>query len=251
MFSDLIEKISLNNDMLYYHFKLSPKFLSERSDETIQLLCDFDKLQNVYTNLLTIFKIWYSFDISEILYKNDLIIHFNKNIVDLSANFYLVFLIERNIDFVDYELNIEYLQNISYQIEVKRTRIYYKLIMSKILLELIDNYLNSNVNDEHENVDDLKYRAEKNIKENNNIFKDKDILQINIEKIYSMIIISLIQNDMLEEYDQIIQVIKEIELDKIDITKKMFKKIIKFFKNQNHVEDYLIAEERDFENMRK
>ena len=251
MFSDLIEKISLNNDMLYYHFKLSPKFLSERSDETIQLLCDFDKLQKVYTNLLTIFKIWYSFDISEILYKNELIIYFNKNIVDLSANFYLVLLIERNIDFVDYELNIEYLKKISYQIEVNRTRIYYKLIMSKILLELIDNYLNSNVNDEHENVDDLKYRAEKNIKENNNIFKDKDILQINIEKIYSMIIISLIQNDMLEEYDQIIHIIKEIELDKIDITKKMFKKIIKFFKNQNHVEDYLIAEERDFENMRK
>ena len=54
----------------------------------------------------------------------------------------------------------------------------------------------------------------------------------------------------IENFDVIIEIIKQIELEKIDITEDIFNQICKKFDDID-INDYLIIEEKDFENIKK
>ena len=252
MLCELVEYISLNNS-INDHFELSPESNEERTKEIINTLCNFNNLVKKYDDKLTIFKIWFSFNLSKILYEGDAIIDINKNIIDLSSNYYLVLLIEKNENLLDYSFNLEYIQSLFYQIKIKKHQKYYTLILSKIILILVNFFLNKNdyiEENEEMTINDIKEQAEVIIN-NNIIFSYDEIIEKNIEEIYSMVIIDIIKKVKTDNYEETINIIEEIELDKIDITRNIFDEINKFFMEENRINDYSIIEEKDFENSLK
>ena len=90
MFYKIIEYLSLNESINPY-MELS-SIIKSQNDEDINIkniLSDFDKIREIYRNELSIFKIWYIIRIEQILYEDNKIIDINKNIIELSVNFYL------------------------------------------------------------------------------------------------------------------------------------------------------------------
>ena len=222
MFYNLIEYLSLDN-LMNKPIELSSLMKNKNNEEKEELLCDFEKIREKYRKDLTIFKIWYSIEISKILYKVDKIINIDKNIIDISVNFYLVLLIQNDINVVDFTINSEYIQNLYYQIELYNDHKYYNFVLSEIILALIDVFINDdNFNDDYEktNIEDIKDKVNSNL-ENNNILHNKDIQDKSIEEIYTMIITDLILIKI-ENFDVIIEIINQIELEKIDITEDIF-----------------------------
>ena len=250
MFYNLIEYLSLDN-LINKPIELSSLMKSKNNEEKEELLCDFEKIREKYRKDLTIFKIWYSIEISKILYNVDKIINIDKNIIDISVNFYLVLLIQNDINVVDFTINSEYIQNLYYQIELYNDHKYYNFVLSEIILALSDVFINDdNFNDDYEktSIEDIKDKVNSNL-ENNNILQNKDIQDKSIEEIYTMIITDLILIKI-ENFDVIIEIIKQIELEKIDITEDIFNQICKKFDDID-INDYLIIEEKDFENIKK
>ena len=250
MFYNLIEYLSLDN-LMNKPIELSSLMKNKNNEEKEELLCDFEKIREKYRKDLTIFKIWYSIEISKILYKVDKIINIDKNIIDISVNFYLVLLIQNDINVVDFTINSEYIQNLYYQIELYNDHKYYNFVLSEIILVLSDIFINDdNFNDDYEktSIEDIKDKVNSNL-ENNNILHNKDIQDKSIEEIYTMIITDLILIKI-ENFDVIIEIIKQIELEKIDITEDIFNQICKKFDDID-INDYLIIEEKDFENIKK
>ena len=255
MFYKIIEYLSLNESINPY-IELSSIIKSQNDEDTNikNILSDFDKIREIYRNELSIFKIWYTIRIEQILYESNKIININKNIIELSVNFYLAVLIQVEINITNYKYSLEYIQNIYNQIVSQNGKKYYNFILSEIIIILLNNYKQIDTTNEYENeynvdmntIDELHEKVD-SIIENNDILETDDISDKTIEEIYSMIIIDLIKNK-LENFDDCINIIKEIELDKIDITQKMYEEICDFLKNKN---DYYIKEEADFNEIKK
>ena len=251
MFYKLIEYLSSDN-LINKQIELSSLLKSEGNDNKEELLCDFDKIREKYRNDLTIFKIWYCIGISQILYNEEKIINIDKNIIDLSVNFYLVLLIQNDINVVDFTINSEYIQNLYNQIELNNEHKYYNFVLSEIILVLIDLSINDdNFNDDYEkaNIEDINDKVNSNL-EKNNVFKHQNIQDKNIEEIYIMIITDLILIKI-ENFNYIIDIINQIELEKIDITENMFNQICGIFEEKTDINNYLITEEKDFANIKK
>ena len=187
------------------------------------------------------------------LFKNQKIIGLenDKVIENISYYFYLDLLIKDNIDIVNYSYSIKFIKNIKNQkTDLK------KFIISKIILDLIDNYEGL-----YECI--YNFKEKEKIKLDNinilikNIYLCKELeIKLNIDnlkykkmdEIYAEIIISLIKNNKLENsYD----IINQLDLISIDITNIMFTKINDFFdKNEHLVEKYVILKEEDLYNVR-
>ena len=113
MLYKLIEYLSLANSIC----KNIPMkfFCGEKPNDIKKLFINFDRLREIYNkNELIIFKIWNVVDIYEILYDTEEIINIDKNITDLSSNFYLTLLIQKANNVINYQYNLEYLQNLIY-----------------------------------------------------------------------------------------------------------------------------------------
>ena len=238
MFHKLIEYLSLNKSI---NMPITYKNLSV---EKTKFFMEFCTLRERY-NILDIFKIWYTIDIQEILFENDNIINIDRNITDLSTNYYLASLISKNNNTIDFSYSLEYLQNILNEIELKKEQKYCILILSKIIFILLDNYKNNDNNEDEsqESFDNVQNKIE-NLKSTENI--DDEITQL-----YLKIIKSLITNTKIENYEEAYNIIKEIEIEKIDITKNMFDDITELFKEQKIKEEYSITKEIDFKDIKK
>ena len=195
MFYKLFEYLSLNENINSQIDLFS--FIESQNDEYIKIknvLTDFDRVREIYRNEFSIFKIWKAIQIGKILYENNKIIDINEYIDDLSINFYLALLIQEDINIINYKYSLEYIQNIFNQLESKKEKKYYNFIVSEIIHILINNYEQIDTTNEYENnnnvemiiIADLQKKVNANI-ENNIIFKIDDIIDKNIEEIYSMI----------------------------------------------------------------
>jgi hypothetical protein len=175
----------------------------------------------------------------------------DKIIENISYYFYLDLLIKDNIDIVNYSYSIKFIKNIKNQkTDLK------KFIISKIILDLIDNYEGL-----YECIYNFKEKEKIKLDNINILIKNihlcKELeIKLNIDnikykkidEIYAEIIISLIKNNKLENsYD----IINQLDLISIDITNIMFTKINDFFdKNEHLVEKYLILKEEDLYNVK-
>ena len=127
--------------------------------------------------------------------------------------------------------------------------------MSKIIIELIENYNNfDGNNNEGQNLDKIKIENNKTISEL--IIKlnlSFDIQNEKIDKIYENIIISLIESNKLEDYEKAIIILNELEIKSIDITEGMYIKINNIFKNTNKniTNKYLISKKEDLFDSKK
>ena len=257
MLYKLIEYLSLANSIC----KNIPMkfFCGEKPNDIKKLFINFDRLREIYNkNELIIFKIWNVFDIYEILYDTEEIINIDKNITDLSSNFYLTLLIQKANNVINYQYNLEYLQNILHQINSNINLNFLNLILSKILYHLIDNYReNSNLNNSDLEIQqELSEMEEKVITfiEKNNIFINlkEEIMAINIGELYSKIIYELVINNTIDNFEKVYNIVKEIEIEKIDFTESMFIIFVDLFYTEKKIVDkYSILEEKDFGDINK
>ena len=144
------------------------------------------------------------------LYENDDVINLNNRLLDnqfrkLSFNFYLVLLIQDVNNFIYYNYSFLFIKNM-HNIN-NNNNFLYKIIKSKIILELLYYFEGIDIYEEDEH--ELK-RIENenkliinnniyNLKRNNIDLNENDIIEKKIEDIYSEIILSLIKNDKLSD----------------------------------------------------
>ena len=169
--------------------------------------------------------------------------------------FYLSLLINDNKDIINYIYNIEYIKDIFKKIEKSKKKL--KIILfSKILYDLIINYEGIDYN-EQESKDLIKMKT---ICENNIIKFDildlkpaiKNIKNKDIDEIYSNIIDLLIIQNKFENYQYIYDIIKDMEIESINITKNMINNLTSFFNNNKEkLKEYEIFGIDDLLNAKK
>ena len=208
-FASLINKIKLNNDPI-------PFLLKEFSE--IESLFNMQNLTKIlYFNKKSIHKILYDFD--QIIPIKD---NMNQN---LSFNYYLSLLIVADPEIINYDFSKNYI-NLFNKIK-KSGNQFFNLINSKIIIDLINNFKNSISYEENEDKDFIE-KLEKENKENikNNIYilediklnlNEKDIYEKTVEMLYVDIIIGLIKNNKLCDFEYSYNIFKQLELENIDI----------------------------------
>ena len=175
--------------------------------------------------------------------------------------FYLYLLIVDKKNEINYNFSIEYIRNIYNNMNENYNNKYKLIMISKIIIELINNYRGANEIEESQNKELNKIidKSKEIIKNNINILKDikleineKDIIQMNIDKIYIYIIKSLIIERKFENYEYTYNIINELELEKINITKIMFEELFQILNsNNNYINDYIILKEKDLYDEKK
>ena len=181
----------------------------------------------------------------------------------LSDYFYLSLLIRNDQDIVNYNYSIDLIEKINSNINKEDINYFLsKLIISKIIIELIDNYEN------YENYDEVKEgQILKKIEEDNSYIIKKslyslkeieinwtidDIKEKKIDEIYAEIIIALIKTKKIDNIQYSETLLYQLDIKNIIITEKIFEKLLDFFKsNEQFINDYNIESIHDLENINK
>lgn len=210
----------------------------------------YNILKNIYFNMENIHKIIYSEE-------EEIKVDSYEIKKDLNCYFYLSLLILDNFETVNYKYNFSFINDIynTYKNEEKKLK---KIIIIKIILILIKNYEGLD-NDEENNKDDIKKECVEIIKNNIDILKEyninigiEDLIKIETDKLYIDIINSLIKLKKFDNFDYIINIINELDLENIDITQTMLKElVITLNAKESYMIDYLISNKDDLFNEKK
>ena len=204
--------------------------------------------------------------IQEILYEDNevLDIKYNKYNNNLEFFFYLNLLIRENPDIYNYNFDIEYIVEFNNENKTKTEKKLNQVIKAKLIIELSNEYLLDNDcydSDKGKELDEI-IKENLNIIENNiSIFEVinknlnmNNIIDISIDKLYVQIIIGLIETNKFENFNYAYDIICQLNLEEIDITKSMYDNIKQFLdneKNQKILNTYVIKEENDLNNESK
>ena len=244
-------KILLTNkiDLEYQNFEL----ISAYSEiEEIICLNKLISLKIIYFNKTNIHKILYETD--NIIYLN----YFNNNIGNY---FYLDLLILDIKNIVNYSYSFNFIQKIVNYSENK-LKIVSKLILARIIINLLYNYKQTDIYNEKEEEDELNKIENNNkslIKNNINIFKDlglnfteNDFINKKIDELYIEIIIGLIKKHKFEDYEYVHDIFEQLDLENIEFTKHMLDKLYKILNKENNcIKEYLIKNEDDLIEIKK
>jgi hypothetical protein len=196
--------------------------------------------------------------IHHILYNYDNEIILKKEEKTLSFIFYTTLLIKDNLNKIYYSFTIEFIRNIN-NITIENKNIYLELILSKAIFDLIDAYKGldefyNNLKEIQEIENNNIHKIEKLIKEIIDNKKNELKLKLNlayvksktIDQIYIDIIIDLLKNKS-ENYNYIYNIITEMNLESISITKTMFEEIKNFVDDEKNgtINKYLISKYED------
>jgi len=197
----------------------------------------------------------------KILYDSQNIISFDKfnisfeSIVDL---FYINLLIMDNIDIINYDYSMEIMRKIVKDIKNNKNKQYKIVIFSKININLIENYIQTDIYKEEENEELCLIKNDcieniRNFLQKFNInYNEKDIISNKIDTLYIKILIELIKSNKFESYEYIYNIIKELDLEYIDITKNIFDEIYRILNPQEeYIKIYLISQIKDLININK
>ena len=179
--------------------------------------------------------------VHEKLYEKEELLEINFEIKDkkISQYIYLCLLIEDG-EMCDYHYSFELINKLNDIQRGEKEKIFKKIIIAKIILSLVDNYNQIEDNEDNENnkyEEELKTISDFNLKilnDNDNItklsqyeLKLEDLKSKKIEEIYLIIIKYLIENSKLEDSDYIENIINQIELESIILTKLMLNELTK------------------------
>ena len=173
----------------------------------------------------------------------------------LSYIFYTtLLLIEGNQNIINYTFTIKLIQFIN-KMNENHKNIYSNLVLSKSIFALIAAY--KGLDEYYNKVKEIQEIKTNNINIIENLIHDINnelklklnlayIKSKNIDQIYIDIIIGLLKNKS-EDYNFISSIIKEMELESINITKKMFEEIKKFLDDKENgiMKKYLISKPED------
>ena len=228
-------------------------------DPLIQFYYDFSyKIHNFYN----LEYLNYNIDKIDIdLYNNDKII----NIPPLKSSedkllfqyyFYIDLLINYNINIINFEFSIDIIKNIIKQ-QIKDSSEIKKIIRSKIVIDLINSYEGFNLNTDELKAINIKTSLDI-LKNSCDIFKKmnieikNNIKNIKLEEIYIKIIISLIENRKLEDYNYAYDIIEQLNLEYINLTKNMIEKLLQLLNSEeSFIKDYIILNYNDLLNVKK
>ena len=260
------------NEKIIINFKESKYTGKKNNDYKINIKelstsLEIDKIKIIkllYYNIYCFNNILYNYDTEIILEKDD------KN---LSYIFYVALLIKYNQNIKNYSFTIELIRSINNMIENNTNMIensnnmieknknkYLRLILSKVIFDLIDAYKGLNeYNNNKEEIQQIETKNYNKIKELIQIINESNelILNLNLEyfksttvdQIYIDIIIGLLKNKLnkIEDYEYIYNTIKEINLESINITKTMFEEIKNFFDEEEKeiMKKYFISTSED------
>ena len=252
-----LSTISLNSSLILSNLN------EEKIENLISVFSDREKqeiIQLKNPNILFFYLLNYE-KFHQILYENDNIVQISSEDLKnkISNYFYLVLLIEKDQEIVNYQYEINVIIDLFNLLNTKSKGEFNDLIIAIIISKLIKNYVNltSDLEDDEktqlEQLDkinqEVKKRIEKikNILKNNNIEIDKENLDdINLEEIY----IQLIINKLLKSYkkgkdedktdDFTKNFVEQIDLENIELTKIMFDKLKEYFDKEEKEKDYYI-----------
>ena len=202
--------------------------------------------------------------ISKILDEEDnfIQIKLNKNNVNMSFYFYLSLVIRNKINKIDYIYSIELIREMNSQRKIVNNGDYNKILISKIILELIDNYRNCDDYEEEKENDELNIIEEENkkiINQNLDNFKKlnlkydnlEEIKESKIDEIYIELIIGLINNKNFGDNDYTINLFNQLDLENIFLTEIMEKELFKFLEEEKTTTNYNISQLEDLLNNNK
>ena len=231
-----------------------------------KLLSDFNEIKKILTindpNLLK-FLYFNRNKIHKILYDLEEIIDLDglKNSFYLYLYFYLSLLIEENPDVINYKYSINFIRNLNEEQIRENNKIIKKIILAKIIIVLISNYKQNENADEDEDGDKNEEELNKIKKYNDDIIhnnkkvikifnlEENDILEKDIGKIYVQIVKYLIINKKLEDIEYAYNIIEQIGLESINLTKNMYIEISKILdKKESYLNEYIITKYEDIFN---
>ena len=201
-----------------------------------------------------------------LLYDLDEIIKLNDSMDnDLCFNYYLFLLIREGEEIINYEFSFNYIKLFYKKIKIKQNK-YYNFISYKIIIELINNYINCSLSDENDD-DDLVSKLDKEsreyIKNEINIFLDIklnlteiNIIEKNLDELYADIVIAMIINNKLSDFNYCTNIFEQLDLENIDIqffsSEKLWNLILETLNSEN---DFIkindIKDFDDFNDMNK
>ena len=195
--------------------------------------------------------------IHQILYDSDSTITINEEMLkEYTDYYYLYYLINYQSVLINFKYNFQIVQD-AYDKQIISKGIIKRIIMSKIVITIIDNFLEEE--EDNEIIDkcmNLKTKCIEYINNNkqelNKYQKDLDLDNLEkrdvfIENIYSDIIYTLIINNKLNQSEEILN---ELEIKKIRLNKSIFDSINNAFSEEN-INNYEISEYNDFFNQDK
>ena len=187
--------------------------------------------------------------INKILYDEDEIIQIEDKLYEYSFIYYLSLLIKDNKDFVNFSFGIDFIKKVDGDKGDQENGLK-KMFLSKIILDFIFNYEGTKEKEEEE----LKKNKEKNImyiNENINEFNNynlnlEKIKEISLEKLYLYILIELIENKKLENYDFAHDILTNLDFENIDLNLNMLEKLKTILNDERYINDYKIEDLEDF-----
>ena len=220
---------------LSYWFILNTNNEINSKDPSYKLLLQIDDIKTIKTILeknkgqITKFFYFNRDKIYKILYDYDEIIFlkYDDNNKNLSFYFYLLLLIKDAPDLLNFTYDVKYItemMNIQNNNENNDDEIY-KIIISKIIIELLIDFQNINDYYDEENEKKIKNNIDKNkiiIKKNCDYLNDidinwseKDIIEKRIDDMYIEIIVALIKKN---KFGYIDNLLKKLDLENISLT---------------------------------
>ena len=192
--------------------------------------------------------------INNILYDSEETIKINENYFKktFSDYFYLVLLIEHNDELINYEYKFEIIDDL---IKQKSKGKFYDLLVMKMVGKLIDNYKSIEDNEmDSQKLDILKDEFKQIRNENiqsaiselqkynsNDDLDEEKINDLKLKDLYSVLIVNiLLKSGKLEEED-IENIVDEMDLKNINLTKSMLNGINGFFDDKKKIEKYKIT----------
>ena len=178
-----------------------------------------------------------------ILYKEEETINIESYNIEkeLSNLFYLNLLIMENLETLNYEYSFDFIKSI--HDSNKEAKILKKVLVSKIILDLLKNYEGLNEyeeNEDKEKVDELKQENEKIIKDNidelkkiDSIFTDDYIINEKLDELYINIIGKLFTSKKFEDNEYISDIMNQLDIENIHLSNEMFEKLSKILNESN------------------
>ena len=221
---------------IFNQYKDIETFISKEKDK-------INTIKHLYFGKDIIHKILYEFD------KNIKITYEDEKQKSLAFNFYLNLLINDNTEITNYTYSFDYINKLND--EQKKIKEKYKLILNaKIILDLINNFKNTDEynEDEHEELLENIEIENKKLLNINIIFDETK----NLNDIYTEIIVGLIKNRKFEDYEYTLNILNQLDLNQIDLTDEMFQELYNFFQsNERIINDYMIINENDLYDEKK
>ena len=241
-----------------YLSKLLPSFEKKNNHPISHMLSNFEEINDILNNKKDN-KIKFLFynrnKVHDILYSCEKTIEICSEMLgnELSNYFYLALLLEENKVTVDYEYSIDLIRDVCKLI--KKENKLRDIILSKIIIILIEHYKETEIFDEDEEKEELENIENNSLETIKNNIKELEKLKMNnddfknkkIDEIYIDIINILIKNNKFEDYKYVYNVIKELDLEKINITETMFNELSKTLNiNEEYIKNYIILNSKNF-----